>query len=383
MKRSLKRHAFTLVEMLVVVAIIAILASMLMPALSRAREAARGASCKNNLRQFGIGFQLFADRDPMERLCTGAYDLARDGCPETRGWVADLVNIGAGVPGNMLCPTNQLKGIEKLNDMLGKVISSQGDNSPYYAEGQCEDFVTQSAGAARLAAVTKMVVERGINTNYTQSWFMARSAAKLDSANTDPVTIGSLKNVYGSTKGAIGALTRTMVENSKIASSVIPLLGDGGPGDVNEAILTDDISVPKGLIAGSRLAESFNDGPGYWSGNKIVLMAAGTNVATAQDNYEAWVKGETVTGNLYLQDTRDWYCSHGSGNKLACNILMADGSVKEFYDTNGDRYLNPGFAATGGSEQTDGYTDATQELNPAEIYSGPFIDSTTRKGKYE
>jgi prepilin-type processing-associated H-X9-DG protein len=198
-----------------------------------------------------------------------------------------------------------------------------------------------------------------------------------------------------------------MVETSPIATSNIPLLGCTGPGDASEAILGVDI--PGYMTAGERLGEAANDGPAFWNDatsrvtllpkGQLILSTDGLTCAWCDDTLPTSTNPNPVTGpgtgptnvdnggsdgQLWLQDTRDWFCVHGGGQNLTCNILMADGSVKNVSDQNGDGYLNPGFPAIGGDEN-DGYRDDTVELDPFNIYSGPTIeaDVLTSKTNFE
>src|SRR5262245_2718008 len=139
LRRCSADGGFTLVELLVVIALIGLLVALLLPALGVARKASRSAACKNNLRQFGIALHVRADNDPAGTFCSGAFDHSRDGCMDSYGWVGDLIGSAAAVPGQMLCPTNPIRSNVKLLDAYGTNTSDNLDlidNSRLLA-GQC------------------------------------------------------------------------------------------------------------------------------------------------------------------------------------------------------------------------------------------------------
>ena len=426
--RSAKRDGFTLIELLVVIAIIAVLAGLILPAVQRAREAARGAKCKANLKDNVLGMITFAEYK-SGKLCTGAYDAKRDGCPDSFGWVADLGTLGALDADKMLCPSSPLLGIEKLNDLLGRDTSDSNSLPPSLQgrleeTGACKGFyetgtvLATRAGtpnsAERATYVADEFLARGFNTNYAASWYLVRTSPKAFSTGGVSTTAPAGDARYGDLKdqrATYGPITLRILDAADTATSTIPLLGCGAEGDVDEAVLETPIPGDYGLDSGARLAESFNDGPATWeegTPSKVAKAGRGIPLRDMNDKLpspERPITKTDITGNTdgtkydkdtdpnadrnpqgkyYLQDTRDWFAWHGAAGQRVLNLGMADGSVKSVIDTNGDGYLNPGFPGDEDSVEAAGYTSNDVELLPGQVTSKAIlVESLTRKAAFE
>lgn len=406
---SRRTNAFTLVELLVVIAIIGILAALVLPALSRAREAARANSCRSNLRQIFVSLVTHADTDPNERFCSGAFDGRRDGSIDTYGWVADMVNGGAGKPSELLCPSNPSKVSEKINDYLGTFTSISSEwttlarrtaGAGKYWDPTTGAYTAPAGGPPTVEqAVVEFFLNKGYNSNYASSWFLVRGGPRLQSDGANGLQWSNSLGKIKALSGTKGPLSRAAVEQSYHTTSVIPLMFDANVGDTNEAALKADLG--KYGVTGDRTCESYSDGPCKnpssawtdWATNKWDALAAEsvlqlTGSVITYSLYAAEQPAPGVTSQVgntarHLQDYRDMAPTHAG----QCNVLFADGSIRTFKDLNGDGYLNPGFNidATAASTALDavGYRDARVELPPEVVFSGVFIEKQTLKGKLD
>jgi prepilin-type N-terminal cleavage/methylation domain-containing protein/prepilin-type processing-associated H-X9-DG protein len=108
------RRAFTLVELLVVIGIIAILIGLLLPALAHAREHANRAACASNLRQLVIGMRYYADA--QKDLLPNGNDVGGDGTDDLSLVLVSLATDYVKNPKVFHCPSDQTPEPTQINN---------------------------------------------------------------------------------------------------------------------------------------------------------------------------------------------------------------------------------------------------------------------------
>jgi prepilin-type N-terminal cleavage/methylation domain-containing protein len=285
-----RSRGFTLVELLVVIAIIGVLVALLLPAVQAAREAARRASCANNLRQLGIALHNYHDS-------LGSLPVARNPWPLVHSALARLL------------PYTEQENLQRLVDFT---VPVSHPNNQAASQTLVTLFLCPTDGASGRIAGSAHA-----GTNYVVSTGSGTVAAGL---------IASGDGLF--TQSALGFrdVTDGLSNTAAISES---LLGNGQnssgpkPADIRREVL----EVPGG---NDPTPAACDGASGTWSGQRGGQWIDG--------HY-----GNTLYNHFYTPNPDTWDCGNTSGNKGlstarswhpgGVEVLVCDGSVRFVADS--------------------------------------------------
>jgi prepilin-type N-terminal cleavage/methylation domain-containing protein/prepilin-type processing-associated H-X9-DG protein len=145
-----RRRCFTLIELLVVVAIIGILAAMLLPALSKAKAAAKRIKCASNLHQIGVALRLYVDEFRKYPVFGDPHAFPS---PNTRNafWDYQILPYASGNMAIFMCPVGTNSDIAtnwSFRDITGLLWPNRSYG--YNAHGVGSEFYDAGMGTVSL-----------------------------------------------------------------------------------------------------------------------------------------------------------------------------------------------------------------------------------------